>query len=106
MYIHNLYISNIYNKYINTYYVIIIIIYNITKMNQNAPPISSTGTTTQDPAPIFKPGDVAEDEPEPFSIPLNMEEQIKYEKKGTYIIIGALIFIVIVCILIVALCLL
>ena len=74
-------------------------------MNQDAPPISSTGTTTQDPAPIFKPGDVAEDEPEPFSIPLNMEEQIKYEKKGTYIIIGALIFIVIVCILIVALCL-
>ena len=74
-------------------------------MNQNAPPISSNQTNPQDPTPIFKPGDVAEDEPEPFSIPLNMEEQIKYEKKGKYIIIGVLIFIVIICILIVALCL-
>ena len=71
-------------------------------MNQNP---SSVGNTPQQLSPIYKPGDVAEDEPEPFSIPLNMEEQIKYEKKGKYIIIGVLIFIVIICILIVALCL-
>ena len=50
-------------------------------MNQNAPPISSSNTDNQQQlTPIYKPGDVAEDEPEPFSIPLDMEEQKKYEK--------------------------
>lgn len=71
-------------------------------MNQNPP---SVGNTPQQSSPIYKPGDVAEDEPEPFSIPLNIEEQIKYEKKGTFIIFGVLVFIVIISILILFLCL-